>query len=154
MPKVYPIRSPQSYEYRFTTDSTIEYVVLFSLYDGINDTIFSVVIAPVNCTNPPKDYNVAATIRDVFCKFFSETTACIIYTPDFSDNRQEHRHLLFTRWFDGHLPNEFELISVELEYTKHAVTLYTNLLFRTDYPHKVQVKNAFAKRLEYYQGLK
>ncbi|MFI5149010.1 MAG: DUF6169 family protein [Bacteroidia bacterium] len=155
----YVIRAPN--EYFFTSDFGSAYTIVFSPYrelklsENFQDSIFNVTLVSSAEKRPPKDYTVSRTVRDIFFDFFSKRNVCLIYMPDFSDGKHKIRNELFKRWVKHYdLHDKFELISIELEYEAHSLSIYTNIIYLKDYPFQNEVLAAFQRKIEEYEGIK
>ena len=130
--------------YSFQTDSGQQYVAYFLRMDSYVTSfqnVYAFNLEQINNSTHPVDPRIAATVAELFGRFFENVENGIIYICDTTDGRELARDYLFDRWFRQYNDGRAEKYSAQQQTPDYLVK--ASLILLRNNPDKEQIISDF-----------
>lgn len=149
----YPVQTPSSLEYTFTTRYMVTYRVVFKpsgyLFGDVvwADFCYEVAIRNVEGGTDPKttpaDARVVATVVGILSHFFANRERVVVYTCETADGRGAARARKFDGWFRQFNDDQFVKADRQLFDPRLKLIYQNSILLRADHPQRDEILAAF-----------
>lgn len=144
---------PETSSYVFTSDSMIDYAVIFTQDDLVRkDKAYQFVIANINHKKSPRDKNIRNTVLAIIEEFFQKNNSTILILYSTDDNKQKARCRLFEYWFEAFSKNDSFIMRTSSVIDEYGIENIASVILRKDNPRKQEIVEEFDLSIEFFQN--